>query len=99
MDQSRTVRIVIESDDGSMRSAEISPAALKMLGMVSCKHPTVAVSEKHGLTTYEDASYMHVSRLFLIKELEEGKMPYRKVGTHRRIVLKDVEAYKQNLRT
>ncbi len=36
-----------------------------------------------------------VSRPFLIKLLETGAIPHRKVGAHRRILTADVIAYKQ----
>ena len=102
LDHSRAARIVIESDDGSMPSVEVSPAVLKVIGkmlsMVSRKQPLVLVPEKHELTTAEAASYLHVSRPFLIKELQAGKMPYHMVGTHRRVLFKDVRAYKDRMR-
>ncbi len=47
------------------------------------------------LTTVESAEILNVSRPFLIKLLEEGQIPYRKVGRHRRIRLEDIMNYKQ----
>lgn len=52
------------------------------------------IPESAELTTVEAAEILNVSRPFLIKLLEEGAIPYRKVGKHRRTRMEDVMAYK-----
>lgn len=49
------------------------------------------------LTTQQAASILGVSRPFLIKQMEENAIPYRKIGTHRRVRFQDLMAYKNRI--
>ena len=49
------------------------------------------------MTTQQVADLLGVSRPFVVKLIDEGRLPGHKVGTHRRVYTRDAHAYKQKM--
>lgn len=102
LDHSRAATITIESDDGSSPSVQVPPQVLRVLGqtlgLMARHQPIMLVPEKQELSTVEAANYLNVSRPFLIKEIEAGRLVHRMVGTHRRVKFSDLMDYAKAMR-
>lgn len=102
LDHSRAAVITLTTDTGEHPAVELPPAALKLIGQVlgvmSEGRPVVLMPTEQELTTVEAANFLNVSRPFVIKEMESGRLPHRKVGSHRRISMEDLLAYAQKMR-
>lgn len=77
---------------------ELPMAAVQMLAHIldqMAAGDAAALTPMHTeLTTQQAADFLNVSRPYLIKLLEEDKIPFFKVGVHRRIRFQDMVQYR-----
>lgn len=66
----------------------------EVLSIVAEGGTAAVVEADHDLTTQAAADILGVSRPHLIKLLDQGEIPYCKVGSHRRVAVADVLAFK-----
>jgi len=88
-------------DAGQEATIELPAGAVKLLqaileDMASGRAVTV-VPQNAELTTQQAADFLNVSRPFLVQLLEQKKLPFRLVGTHRRVRFEDVLRFKENI--
>ena len=90
-------------DAENEEAIELPAGAVKLLmavleDMASGRAVTI-VPQNAELTTQQAADVLNVSRPFLIGLLDERKLPFRMVGTHRRVRFEDVLSYKETIDT
>jgi excisionase family DNA binding protein len=97
----KPLRVRIAPDDEPEETISIPLSAFRLLNDIlteMAKGNAIALIPVHAeLTTQQAADLLNVSRPFLIEQLEKGMIPFRKVGTHRRILFQDLMAYKQTM--
>lgn len=102
LDHSRAAAITLTTDKGEHPQVDVPPAALKLigqlLGAMSEGRSITLMPANREFTTVEAAHFLNVSRPFVIKEIEEGRLQHRMVGTHRRIAFNDLVTYANKMR-
>lgn len=88
------VKIKIQEND---EFVTVPGKALELLfdilsNMAEGKSITLIPSEAE-VSTQQAADLLNVSRPHVVKLLEQGLIPYKKVGSHRRVLLEDLVAY------
>ena len=75
--------------------AALSRHLMRIVRLMAEERSIVLVPEDEEFTTQAAADFLGVSRQHLVDLLEDGKIPFHKVGTHRRVAFRDLLAYQK----
>jgi excisionase family DNA binding protein len=93
-------RLRIQADDESEETVAIPASAFRLLHDIlteMAKGNGVTLVPVHSeLTTEQAADILNVSQPFLVRLLDEGRIPCVKIGAHRQIQLQDLIEYKRH---
>lgn len=97
----KSIELKLVDRNGKLKKILVPRTAINLLATILEKmgsgDDVFLHSVRRELTTQQAADLLNVSRPFLIKLLESGEIPYRKVGTRRKVLSKDILKYKQKM--
>lgn len=89
--------------EGSHETVRLPRRAVSLLNtilsnMAAGKSMALILSDT-TIGTQEAAEFLEVSRPYIVRLLENGEIPFSKVGTHRRIKISDLVAYQKKMKS
>ena len=95
----KTIEITTDVNSGEAVPIPISAFRLliDILEQMAQGNGVTLIPHQTELTTQQAAELLKVSRPYLVNLLESGAIPFRKVGKHRRVLERNVLAYKEKI--
>ena len=97
-DSNEPTKLSLAVNDNDVRTVTLLPALteslLEVLRLISSGRGFRMIPVEAQLTKQQAADLLNVSRPYLVKLLENEKIPFTKTGRHRRVRADDIFAYK-----
>lgn len=89
-------KIAIVADGQKIEMPSIvSIALMEVIKTLNKGNSITLIPMDKELTTQQAADILNVSRPYFIKLLENGEIPFKKTGTHRKILMQDLMKYRE----
>ena len=93
------VEMLLLHPDGTRETVEVSPATAgliaDLLAKASASEQVALLADDAEISPEDAAAILGISRPLVRRRMDAGGLPYRRIGTHRRLRLADVLELKQ----
>jgi excisionase family DNA binding protein len=90
-----SIRGELAGDDALVVPRAATVMFAQILALLASGRGVQIIPDAVELTTQQAADFLNVSRPYLIGLLEADEIPYRMVGTHRRVRFEDLREYRR----
>ena len=89
-----SLSLLADGDDACGVPVDVLGLLIQVLAQTASGNAVAVSPVKTELTTQQAADLLNVSRPYLVKLLDRRRIPFRRVGNRRRLLLSDVVAFK-----
>jgi excisionase family DNA binding protein len=97
--QTKILRVCVEDPEGQRTELLLPSLSLSLLSRIlnelGSGKSVVVLTTDAEVTTQQAADLLKVSRPYVVKLLQDGKIPFRTVGPRRRVLLEHLLRYKE----
>jgi excisionase family DNA binding protein len=98
-DREQAQKAMTALSQGHLEVGQLPDVARQLLSRILIElangHALSVLPVESELTTSQAASFLNVSRPYLSRLLDQGKLPFHTAGTHKRVRLRDLKAYRE----
>nr|WP_294527472.1 helix-turn-helix domain-containing protein [uncultured Rhodopila sp.] len=94
------IEVTVTHADGTRQAVVLSPAAAGIIGdllaTLSVTDQVAVLADDAEVSPEDAAAILGISRPLVRRRMDSGRLPFRRVGSHRRLRLSDVLELKRN---